>query len=249
MPPKIPKEKLKCFTRTTKEGNKYVNCQDKTKMKGAKKEPAKAPAKKAPVKRKINVVKKAEPVAPLQPVKQVTPPPPPKPTPIKPSPPPANFNMLRPEIRRNVLEFSGAVKTKEAQKTDAILLDKLIDEITTSKTSTSKKRRLLEKYNNKLNKKQPFLFVKDLPPNKADAGKLIDKQIIIDKKINKLREEAEKKLKKERDKYEDDRTRGIGKDAVPFKRLQNTYNLTVLTKEDQPEYFRKRDALFREREI
>ena len=138
MPPKIPKEKLKCFTRTTKEGNKYVNCQDKTKMKGAKKEPAKAPAKKAPVKRKINLVKKAEPpkkapvkrkinlvkkaepVAPLQPVKQVTPPPPPKPTPIKPSPPPANFNMLRPEIRKNILEYSGAVKNKFLAEADRI---------------------------------------------------------------------------------------------------------------------------------
>ena len=145
MPPKIPKEKLKCFTRTTKEGNKYVNCQDKTKMKGAKKEPAKKapvkrkinlvkkaePPKKAPVKRKINLVKKAEPVAPLQPVKQVTPPPPPKPsmTKYKPQEIPAFKPKPRMELPDDVLkqvkEFAkptGSIKTIQLINVDRALL-------------------------------------------------------------------------------------------------------------------------------
>jgi|TARA_R110000822_G_scaffold68243_1_gene165977 hypothetical protein len=145
--PKIPKDKLKCFTRTNKTGAKYVNCKDKTKLKSPakkkpvtkiklnKKAPMKAPAKKKPVTKiklnkkapakkkpvtKINLIKKSQPVI------KVTPPPP-KPAPppalaAPPKPPPANFNMLRPEIRRNILEFSGAVKSKEAQTLDKILL-------------------------------------------------------------------------------------------------------------------------------
>ena len=31
--PKIPKSKLKCFTRRSKTGAKYVNCKDKRKLK------------------------------------------------------------------------------------------------------------------------------------------------------------------------------------------------------------------------
>ena len=115
MPPKKPKDipdkKLKCFTRKDKEGKKYVNCQDKTKMK--------APAKKAPAKKKLKVVpKKASAKASAKaPAKKA---PAKKPSATPPKPPPANFNMLRPEIRRNVLEFSGVVKNKFLAEADRI---------------------------------------------------------------------------------------------------------------------------------
>lgn len=108
MPPKKPKDipdkKLKCFTRTDKEGNKYVNCQDKTKMKApakkapAKKAPAKAPAKKAPAKKKLKVVPKRASAK--------------KAPPKKPS---ATFDMLRPEIKKNILGFAGKEKVNPSK--------------------------------------------------------------------------------------------------------------------------------------
>ena len=163
MPPKkIPKDKLKCFTRTGSKG-KYVTCVDKTKIKGAKKEPA----KKEPVKRKINVVKKETP----------------KPAPKK-------------ELPDDVL---GLIKDF-AKPTG--LVPNLIEKIMKAKGSNDRKARLLDKYNAIYNKQQPFLFPRQFTSKELDKNKgynkAIDQKIITRKKLDKLRNEQPKVMRRER---------------------------------------------------
>ena len=184
MPPKkIPKDKLKCFTRTGSKG-KYVTCVDKTKLKGAKKEPA----KKEPVKRKINVVKKE------------TPKPAPKKEPVKrkinvvkkETPKPAPKKELPDDVLGLIKDFAKPTG----------LVPNLIEKIMKAKGSNDRKARLLDKYNAIYNKQQPFLFPrqfteKELRKNKGYM-KTIDQEIIIEKKLDKLRNEQPKVMRRER---------------------------------------------------
>jgi hypothetical protein len=142
-----------------------------------------------------------------------------------PTAPPANYNMLRPEIRRNILQFAGA-------RSD---VDGLINEILIAKPGFPKKIRLLEKYNNMLNSKQPYLFSITLPSKQAEVEILIDKQIKLEKKQRTLRSRMPKVMKRER--ISDGRSYSSGWDEGSY------YKTNDLSDEQDPEDMAEYDRL------
>ena len=122
----------KCFTKKNKNGGNYTTCVDKkgdqlrekdvkpkkkiTKLK-IKKEPAAKPieAKPAPKKKITKLVMKTKPLENISANMSAL-------SASAPTAPPANYNMLRPEIRRNILEFAGAKSPIDAARDELIEL-------------------------------------------------------------------------------------------------------------------------------
>ena len=143
--------------------------------------------------------------------------------------PPANYNMLRPEIRKNILQFAGA-------RSD---VDGLINEILIAKPGFPKKIRLLEKYNNMLNSKQPYLFSITLPSKQAEVEILIDEKIKLGKKQRTLRSRMPKVMKRER--ISDGRAYSSGWDEGRYYKTNDLSD--EQDPEDMAEYDRLRTAL------
>jgi hypothetical protein len=189
----------KCYTKKNKNGGNYTTCVDKKgdqlrekDVKPKKKKLVlKEPAKPAPKKKKLVLKEPAKPA----PKKKLVLKEPAKAAPLQnvsahmsalsasaPTAPPANYNMLRPEIRKNILQFAGA-------RSD---VDGLINEIIIAKGGFPKKIRLVEKYNNMFNSKQPYLMATELAMNKPESNRLFDKGVKFDKQIKSLKDRMPK---------------------------------------------------------
>ena len=234
----------KCFTKKNKTGGSYTTCVDKKgdqlrekdvkpkKKKLVLKKTAAKPRPKPPpppgmsqsvadaLIKKANKAREAK-AAPLQNVSAHMS----ALSASAPTAPPANYNMLRPEIRKSILQFAGA-------RSD---VDGLINEILIAKPGFPKKIRLLEKYNNMLNSKQPYLFSITLPSKQAEVEILIDKKIKLEKKQRTLRSRMPKVMKRER--ISDGRSYSSGWDEGSY------YKTNDLSDEQDPEDMAEYDRL------
>jgi len=120
------KDKLKCYTRTANDGHKYVSCDDKSKVKPKKKNPKdvatdamnaikKVKNMSGNVKLKKQFIERVNAVIDENPTPNTT---------AKPKPKPANYDMLRPEIRKKIYSYSGNPKKVIEEKILAINLNK-----------------------------------------------------------------------------------------------------------------------------
>lgn len=160
----------KCYTKKNKNGGNYTTCVDKKGDQLREKDVK-------PKKKKL-VLKEPAKAAPLQNVSAHMS----ALSASAPTAPPANYNMLRPEIRKNILQFAGA-------RSD---VDGLINEIIIAKGGFPKKIRLVEKYNNMFNSKQPYLMATELAMNKPESNRLFDKGVKFDKQIKSLKDRMPK---------------------------------------------------------
>lgn len=128
------KDKLKCYTLKANDGHRYVTCDDKSKEK--RKEKRKERPKKLVIKKKAPKEAATDAMNAIKEVKNMSGNPKLKkqfiervraeldePSPnTTAKPKPANYDMLRPEIRKNILEFAGAKSPIDAARDELIKL-------------------------------------------------------------------------------------------------------------------------------
>jgi len=230
----VKKDKLKCYTRKANDGHIYTTCDDKSVEKPKKKKVRlvlKQPKEAATD--AMNAIKEVRNISGspklkkqfIERLKAEIETQQPANTTAKPKPKPANYDMLRPEIRKNILQFAGA-------RSD---VDGLINEILIAKPGFPKKIRLLEKYNNMLNSKQPYLFSITLPSKQAEVEILIDEEIKLEKKQRTLRSRMPKVMERER--ISDGRAYSSGWDEGRY------YKTNDLSDEQDPEDMAELDRL------
>ena len=124
------KDKLKCYTRKANDGHMYTTCDDKSvkpkkkKVKLVLKQPKEAATD------AMNAIKEVRNISGsvklkkqfIERLKTEIETQQPANTTAKPKPKPANYDMLRPEIRKNILEFAGAKSPIDVARDELIEL-------------------------------------------------------------------------------------------------------------------------------